>query len=304
MMNYNLFKEVMVERIMDFLPPVFRGCEPVVEKITKVNREMDALTIRPTNGSKDIALPIVYLDEMYDIFKENEGMDSILAFAAGIFLNYTGALEPKHCEITPESIKKHVIPNLINTKRNERLLESIPHRNYLDISIIYRVMVESEYEGFDTLVVTDELLEMSGMSLEELHETAVQNMYDNFPLRADSLQEEDCSTSEIFTKNFIIVSNVQELFGAAYMLCNDVLDCIADEFGVDDLYIVPLSIDEFCVVEAREEYLDRLAQLLYNKNISCEDSRCFLTDSVYSYRKGASEMHVAATATAETACVN
>ena len=88
------------------------------------------------------------------------------------------------------------------------------------------------------------------------------------------------------------------------MMCNDVLNCIADEFGVTDLYIVPLSIDEFCVVEAREEYLDRLAQLLYNKNISCEDSRCFLTDSVYSYRKGASEMHVAATATAETACVN
>lgn len=304
MMNYDLFKEVMVERIMDFLPPVFRGCEPVVERITKVNREMDALTIRPTNGSKGIALPIVYLDEMYEIFKENEDMDSILAFAAGIILNFTGALEPKHCEITPESIKKHVIPNLINTKRNERLLESIPHRNYLDMSIIYRVMVESEYEGFDTLVVTDELLEMSGMSREELHETAVQNMYEKFPVRADSLMEGSTGLPELFTKNSVIVSNDQELFGATYMLCTDVLNRIADEFGVTDLYIVPLSIDEFCVVEAREEYLNQLAELLYHKNCSCEDSRSYLTDAVYSYRKGASKIHVAATAGAEVALVN
>lgn len=304
MMNYELFKEVMVERIMDFLPPVFRGCEPVVEQITKVNRQMDAMTIRPTNGGKGIALPIVYLDEMYDIFKENEDMDSILAFAAGIILNFTGALEPSHCEITSESIKEYAIPNLINTKRNEELLENIPHRNYLDISIIYRLMVESEYEGYDTLVVTDELLEMSGMSLEELHETAVQNMYDNFPLRTDSLLKEGRDASELLTKNFLIVSNAQGLFGATYMMCNDVLNCIADEFGVTDLYIVPLSIDEFCVVEAREEYLDKLAQILYHNNSSCEDSRRFLADSVYFYRKGASEMHMAATAAAEAAFVS
>ncbi|MGN0702029.1 MAG: DUF5688 family protein [Lentihominibacter sp.] len=303
-MNYNLFKEVMVERIMDFLPPVFRGCEPVVEKITKVNREMDALTIRPTNGSKGIALPIVYLDEMYDIFTVNEDLDSVLAFAAGIILNFTGALEPKNCEITPENIKKNVIPNLINTKRNEKLLESIPHRNYLDISIIYRVMVESEDEGFDTLVVTDSLLEMAEMDLDELHETAVKNMYEKFPVRADSLMKGSTGVPEIFSKNFVVVSNEQELFGSTYMLCSDVLNRIADEFGVTDLYIVPLSIDEFCVVEAREEYLEPLVEVLYNKNCSCEDSRSYLTDSVYFYQKGTSEMHVAATGGVETSSVN
>lgn len=222
-------------------------------------------------------------------------MDGILSLAAGIILNFTGAIEPKNCEITPENIRNNVIPNVINTKKNEKLLESIPHRDYLDISIIYRVMVESEDEGFDTLIVTDSLLELSEMSPDELHEAAVRNMYEKFPVRADSICRESIDVPVPLPEKFMIVANMQELFGAAYMLCNDVLNSIADEFGISKLYIIPISIDEFCVVEAREEYLDDLVELLYRKNCSRDDSRSFLTCSIYSYEKGASELYVAAT---------
>ena len=45
MMNYEIFKEVVAEKFMDYLPMEYRGMKLEVRPVEKVNQMMDGLTL-------------------------------------------------------------------------------------------------------------------------------------------------------------------------------------------------------------------------------------------------------------------
>lgn len=46
MMNYEIFKEVVKEKFMDYMPDSFKGMELVVIPVKKVNETLDGISIR------------------------------------------------------------------------------------------------------------------------------------------------------------------------------------------------------------------------------------------------------------------
>lgn len=46
MMNYEIFKEVVKEKFMDYMPEKFKGMELVVEPVEKVNVTLDGIILR------------------------------------------------------------------------------------------------------------------------------------------------------------------------------------------------------------------------------------------------------------------
>ena len=44
MMNYEIFKEVVKEKFMDYMPEKFKGMELVAEPVEKVNVTLDAVS--------------------------------------------------------------------------------------------------------------------------------------------------------------------------------------------------------------------------------------------------------------------
>ena len=46
MMNYEIFKEVVKEKFMDYMPDSFKGMELIVRPAEKVNMTYDAINIR------------------------------------------------------------------------------------------------------------------------------------------------------------------------------------------------------------------------------------------------------------------
>lgn len=46
MMNYEIFKEVVKEKFMDYMPDNFKGMELVVMPVEKVNMTYDGISIR------------------------------------------------------------------------------------------------------------------------------------------------------------------------------------------------------------------------------------------------------------------
>ena len=46
MMNYEIFKEVVKEKFMDYMPDKFKGMELVAEPVEKVNVTLDGIILR------------------------------------------------------------------------------------------------------------------------------------------------------------------------------------------------------------------------------------------------------------------
>ena len=69
-MDYEIFKNVICERIMDFLPPIYGEMEPAIQEVTKVNEVKDALVLRPAKDGPAVAMPMIYLDDMYETGSE------------------------------------------------------------------------------------------------------------------------------------------------------------------------------------------------------------------------------------------
>lgn len=61
-MNYEIFKEVVKEKFMDYMPEKFKGMELVAEPVEKVNVTLDGIILR--EEGRNIS-PTIYINDMY-----------------------------------------------------------------------------------------------------------------------------------------------------------------------------------------------------------------------------------------------
>ena len=290
MMEYNTFKEIISERICDYLPPVFNNYYPVIENVAKINEKKDALTLRSDDMDERMAMPVIYLDEMYDVFKTSEDLDDVLECAAEIIVNFAGMFEDLDNLLDLEVQKDNIIPNLINTEMNEKLLRDAPHMNILDMSVIYRIMMKSPRGGYDSCVVTNSVLEELEIDQQELHELAIKNMKKVLPIEMNRISRTDDEKAHPeIPDTFTFISSRQRLYGASYILFEDVLGEICAEINCNRLFIIPFNINEICVTAAEDIYLDNLVEILYQSNREAESDREFLSNAIYCFdsEKGA-----------------
>ncbi|MDO4176100.1 MAG: DUF5688 family protein [Bacillota bacterium] len=272
MMKYELFKEIVAERIMDFMPPIFSGFSPEIESVQKVNVKKDALILKPAECKESMALPIVYLDDMYEIFSIDEDLDELLSFVAGIFISYTGSISQEEMEVDFASKKDNVIISLINTEANEALLEDIPHIDILNMSLIFRVIMRWVGDGFDAVILNNSIMEDMGLTKQELYDIALENTRRIFPPTIERLEDD-----------IYVVSNEGNMFGAATMVYEDFMKDVGRTVGDENFYVLPSSIHQFFAVSEKKADLEQLIMMLAegNTNITRESDR--LSNAVYSY---------------------
>lgn len=82
-MNYETFKDVVVEKFKDYMPEEFQDIEVHVESLNEVNRELDCLILK--SAMKDTnASPMLYINHMYGYYRETENLEETLQYAASI----------------------------------------------------------------------------------------------------------------------------------------------------------------------------------------------------------------------------
>lgn len=99
MMEYEVFKQVVEERIGEFLPPIFGACKVSVSTVRKVNQEKDALQVIPEHSEQITAIPNIYLDEMYETFKECQDLSEVMRMIAAMVIHYTGSFRPDKADL-------------------------------------------------------------------------------------------------------------------------------------------------------------------------------------------------------------
>ena len=152
----------------------------------------------------------------------------------------------RNMELNYDNVLSHTKACLVNYENNKDMLEKIPHRQFLDLAVIYRCFLDAN----TSFIIANDAMEMLETNQTELWEAAEAN--------AD---EYECkSVSEFFRKKIGVyvpdeplyfVSNKSKLYGSSAMLGTEPFRGLAKRFN-SDLYIIPSSIHEVLVIPISE----------------------------------------------------
>lgn len=297
MMDYEIFREVVKESFLSYMPESYQDMEVRVAPVDKVNRKLDGLSLLAKNEETMIS-PTLYIDDMYVKYLKTEDLQATLRDAAEAM---DGAF--REAAIPPLDIstaRDNIIFQLVNTMQNEDMLKNLPHREFQDLSIIYRWVVDVEQKGLSSVVINNHVAESLGMGEEQLFKAAAENTRRILPpvvqsmnevmrdmLVADGMPEElaDLMIGEQEPENIMwVISNERKIEGAASMLYEDKLHKLAESVGTD-LYILPSSVHEVIAVSVEMGEPEDLAQMVSEINMDQVDISERLSNQVYHYDK-------------------
>lgn len=261
--------------------------------------EADSVTVEKNNGvvlhgiqiwkAGDMVRQVVYVDRILERIGvgEAEVMDAANEIAnayrnnAGNMMGmekYSGIIG----HLDKDQILEGAVYRLVGTRMNTGRLEGMPHKEYLDLSAVYRMALDEDGASIE---VTWEICKRYGISLEELDTAARRNTAER-GFRTVSM-------ADIFAgavapglgtgPDMYMVTSRSGSGGAAVMLYPEYFEELAQEIG-NDLYILPSSIHEVIAVPACGDPDDirGIVEEVNRTEVSLEE---ILSWSVYKYSR-------------------
>ena len=125
MMNYEIFKEVVKEKFMDYMPEKFKGMELVAEPVEKVNVTLDGIILR--EEGRNIS-PTIYINDMYKKYQECGDLEETLMAACDFMERAYEQTPVVDVDSIMRDANEKIVFQLINTEQNKTFLEQVPHR--------------------------------------------------------------------------------------------------------------------------------------------------------------------------------
>ena len=120
---------------------------------------MDALNLIPTGDERLSASPTIYINNMYEHYKECNDLQEVLQSAAKIMTKAFEEAPGIGPKVDFDQARENIVMVLVNTEQNKGLLENIPSRPFQDLSVIYRWVVDTNSEGISSTIVNNVLAE-------------------------------------------------------------------------------------------------------------------------------------------------
>lgn len=193
------------------------------------------------------------------------------------------------------SVKERIAFRLIGARQNEALLSDIPYFDFLDLAVIFYLIVTENDIGQMTAIIHNEHLSIWNVTKEVLLTLAEANTPLLLPPRLlpieDALMEinNQDEGSILFPGVpgifLTVLTNRNGINGAAALLYKDVLKNFAAQEG-DDLLILPSSIHEVLLTPVKKalpyEELNTMVSLINQSDVPAEDR---LSDHIYHYSR-------------------
>ena len=195
-------------------------------------------------------------------------------------------------EVLKKIAKKSLFVKLVNTERNESLVEQSISKEFLDLSAVVRIVLKMDKEGMASMALSKGAAEILGMTEEEIYAAALANTLRLFPPKLMNLGryvEMSIGGKLLFGEDEVttyILTNQKEVDGAIYFMSPEVVGAIAEALE-DDLYILPSSVNEVLLVRVSEvrEGVDGLKAMVRDVNETIVAEKEILSYSVYHYDK-------------------
>lgn len=244
--------------------------------------------------------PTIYLEDFRNRYEQTRDMDEICDEIAKIHEANSNEKFDVDSVLDFERVKTRICAKLINTAKNEALLREVPHRDFLDLSIVYYVFLE-EFEGTASMLVRNVFLDSWGVDEEEIYSCAMENLPKLRPEKImtmenvlqmmlgsteafDDLQEDGKSLMYVATSS-------QQTYGAAVLLYPQFLQRMADTVQ-SDYYIIPSSLHEVLIVPEYDGQMDKesILEMVKQVNSTSVKDEEILADNVYYYARERGEI--------------
>lgn len=305
MISFEEFKEIIREEVTDKVDG-----EVTIVTVPKNNGvRLDALSIK--NSTSNIA-PIIYLDSYYKDYNNDRSIESIVNSIISICKRESGIKDEVIRNFTDFSIMKDYIQSkLVNKESNIELLKNVPHREFLDLAIVYIANIPfGDENGEGTVQINRNHMEMWGINEEEMFNIAKFNSVNNNPAIIKSMndvikdmyinevlgeQEEDelCAMIDSEENYLYVLTNISKHSGAITITYENVLRNFANEKNCN-LYILPSSIHEvLLVLEEDNIEVAQLKEMVQSVNQTELDEMELLSNNVYYYDRKTDKITIA-----------
>ncbi len=282
-------KETFFEKIKEKVSEYYEGRAVVSVHDVMKNNGSQKHGICVTRSESNCG-PTIYMDDMYDSFKEGRSVNEIVEDIISIFEEHA---VNEQVDLSFFRVFDQVRPNicfkLISGERNAELLKDIPNRRMSDLAIVYYVSLE--FLGVDgSILIRNEHIDMWKTTEEDLYEAAIDNtpekMGSSFmPMAAilESMMPDGFEDEGVRNCGLYVATNEKKIYGASVILYPGFLKEAAAFFG-DSFYILPSSVHEVILLKDNHEAnVSEIGDIVKSVNSSCVSDEDYLSDSVYYY---------------------
>ena len=285
--------EIIKGIISEIKRKVGEDCEIRSQEVVKNNGSVRHGIVIRRHGAA--VCPCIYIDGLLkDIGTGRRNIPSAAAEIADAYRKAgCGRFADVGKSLNKEDILKRVVYRLVNTRMNAGRLAGIPHKEILDLSAAYAVILSNNDEEMVSAIVDYSLCGTYGISEEELDLAARRNTKKNgFVVRT---MEEILGIPEgMLFEGYIpqlVFTNTERLHGAAVMLYRECFEEAARRLK-SDLYVLPASIHEVIAIPANGVGPDVLRKMVAEVNADEVADEEILSGNVYRYRLGTGRLEI------------
>lgn len=260
------------------------------QELLKNNVRREVMVIRV---GQERATPCIPIESLYAMYQLGEPLEEIIDKVVAIVQDNSNIKEIEINRIQEwDYVKELVEARIIGTENNKEFLADLPHREFLDCSIIYYLNVNSwvvgEYQA--SMKITNQNMNMWGVTEEELDQCARAN-YLKKEIRFQSMQEvlaellgnEAEAGLEDGNKPMYVLSNKERQYGAVVVRDEETLQSVYKKLK-GDYYILPSSVHELIlvpsIIEMDAKELKEMVVSINDADVSADE---VLSNSVYYY---------------------
>lgn len=290
-LDYQQFEEKIVEGIQQR----YSGCEVNVRNVKKNNGiKLRGLSIREP---KDVISPTIYLEDYYHDMEKDSDIDDIISEICKVY---------EHHKVTESvdgillgiqdlvTVMDRIYYLVINKDKNGELLSEVPHREILDLAVVYRISINMGDSICGSALVNNDMIDHWGITEAELFGIALKNtplllgcelknMIDLLlEIYKRQNQSELLSLNANEEPNMYVVSNREKNYGAGVIFLNDEFREEVRRKLRSDFVAIPSSIHETIVIPYTDE-LDRntLVSMVNEVNKTEVQSTEVLSNNIY-----------------------
>lgn len=286
--TYEEFKEILQGRLQE----EYTDGEVYIQSVRKNNNTRKEGIIVWEKGEEVVSG--INLKALYRCYQEMGDMELCVQLVK-MLVSKKKELNLESIPATWEECRGRITMRLIHTEWNREYLQTVPHIEFLDLSVTFYLMLQKLEEGICTIPITNAFMEFLGISIEELHQEGLQNLMEKGRFEIHTLnaymaelleegQDEPETVQTISEDSYVMLSD-NRIFGSSGMLATETLMEFAERRN-DDFYILPCSVHELILVLASTnvspDYLREVVQEVNEESVLPEER---LSDAVYYFSR-------------------
>lgn len=306
-MDYKEFLSEVKQQVQENIEDKY---EVEIYKVPKNNGIMlDVLSIRL---KPDSCASMIYLNAYYEQLGSSMTLEEIVEDIVSVHNTHIGiSAHQAEALVCFDHIKDNMVFKLIRVETNLELLANIPHVYFLDMAVVFYLLLAENETGQVTALIDKNMLNDWNMTEEEVYRLAKINTPRLLPARIQTLREVIC---EIFAAQFgkeaeveamsdwlgdmanepplYVFTNQNGVNGAGCILYDGFLEEFAQEQNAD-IIILPASLHEVLLTpdngELEYKVMEEMVKLINKTKVAEED---VLSDRIYRYSLNTKEITI------------